>query len=75
MNKEILPYYDKKGKRLGLMERKEIHKKGLINKHVAYLINDEHGWILQLRNKDKSQNPNVWDKPGGHYNVNDDFSR
>jgi len=66
-NAEMLYYYNEKGDVLGSAPRKEIHDRGLINKHVAYLItNCRNQLLLQLRSQNKKDNPGVWDKPGGH---------
>jgi len=68
---EMLQFYDSKGEALGILPRKDIHKKELINKHVAYAItNSRQEILLQLRTKDKSVNANQWDKPGGHVGIN-----
>lgn len=76
-DKEILHYYDSKGNILGSANRKEIHDKGLINKHIAYLVtNTRNQLLLQLRSVDKMDNPNAWDKPGGHVLIGEqDASR
>ena len=76
-DKEILHYYDAKGNILGSAHRKEIHDKGLINKHIAYLVtNTRNQLLLQLRSANKWDNPNVWDKPGGHVLISEqDASR
>ncbi len=69
-HEEILHFYNSEGEVLGTLPRKEIHQKGLINKHVAYAITNQHGEVLlQLRAKDKSVNANQWDKPGGHIGI------
>jgi len=68
---EMLHFYNPQGKVVGTLSRKEIHQKGLINKHVAYTVtNQQDEVLLQLRAKDKSVNANQCDKPGGHIGIN-----
>ena len=72
---ELLDYFDENDSYLGTVPRKEVHAKGLTNRHVAfYLVNSNNELLLQLRAKDKSVNADQWDKPGGHVSSGEDYS-
>ncbi len=72
---ESLDYFDEEERYLGRAPRKEVHEKDLINRHVAFLVlNQKGGLLLQLRARDKKDNPNTWDKPGGHVPSGEDYS-
>jgi len=72
---ESLDYFDEEERYLGRAPRKEVHEKGLINRHVAFLVLNQKGeLLLQLRTEDKKDNPNTWDKPGGHVPSGEDYS-
>ena len=70
----MLDIYDKNGKHIGTMERNVAHStdiKGVFHKGVhTWIINDKGEVLVQLRAKDKRENPNKWDiSSAGHVDA------
>lgn len=65
---ELIDVIDENNKLTGeVLDRKEIHEKGLWHRQVSCWIMNKEGKILfQKRAETKKKNPNKWSKTGGH---------
>lgn len=62
MEHEIIDQYNKRGEKIGVIDKAVAHKKGLIHKSVhVWIINDNNEILLQQRCSDKKLYPNKWD--------------
>lgn len=76
---ELLNIYDENLKEAGIIQRSEVHSKGLLHQVVhcwLYEVKDDVIWIyLQQRSFDKTNFPGWFDiAAAGHINVNEDKS-
>ena len=61
MNKEMVILVDKDDNELGLMEKLEVHQKGLLHRAFSvFLLNDSNQLLLQKRALDKYHSPGLW---------------
>jgi isopentenyl-diphosphate delta-isomerase len=61
MNKEMVILVDKDDHELGLMEKLEVHQKGLLHRAFSvFLLNDSNQLLLQKRALDKYHSPGLW---------------
>ena len=66
---ELLDILDEEGNVIGTEERKVVHEKGLWHIHVGVWIMNQKGELLfQKKSPNKSINPNIWTRTGGHVN-------
>ena len=71
MEHELIDWYDKKGKYMGIIDKSIAHEKGLWHKSVhVWIINDKNQLLLQKRSFEKKFFPNFWDCSfAGHIGV------
>ena len=61
MIKEMVILVDKDDNELGLMEKLEVHQKGLLHRAFSvFLLNDSNQLLLQKRALDKYHSPGLW---------------
>ena len=61
MNKEMVILVDKDDNELGLMEKLEVHQKGLLHRAFSvFLLNDSNQLLLQKRALDNYHSPGLW---------------
>lgn len=59
---EMIDQYNIRGEKLGVIDKADAHKLGLLHKSIhVWLINKKNEILLQYRCKDKLLYPNTWD--------------
>lgn len=62
MEYEMIDKYNKRGEKIGIVDKADAHKKGLWHRSVhVWVINDNNEILLQYRCKDKKLYPDTWD--------------
>ena len=62
MEHEMINEYNKRGEKIGVIDKAIAHKEGLLHKAVhVWIINSNNEILIQLRCADKSIYPNTWD--------------
>lgn len=62
MEHEMIDQYNKRGEKIGVIDKAIAHKNGLLHKSVhVWIINDNNEILLQQRCSDKLLYPNKWD--------------
>ena len=72
---ELLDVVDENNNLIGIKEDKNIiHKKGLLHREIAVIIQNENGeYLVQKRSSNKKGAPNMWSFTTGHVELGEDY--